>query len=78
MDENRKKAVMKAFGLHLKQIREKKGISLRVLEQFSDVDHSQIHRIEKGDSAPSVVTLVALAEALGTNLKELVDFNGES
>jgi len=74
MDEERKKMVMKAFGLHLQQIREDKGISLRILEQLSDVDHSQIHRIEKGDSAPSIVTLTALAEALKISLTELVDF----
>lgn len=74
MDEERKKAVMKAFGRHLKQIREEKGISLRILEQLSDVDHSQIHRIEKGTSAPSIVTLAALAEALEISLPELVDF----
>ncbi len=74
MDEERKKLVMKAFGLHLKQIRVNKDVSLRILEQLSDVDHSQIHRIEKGVSAPSIVTLVALAEALDVSLQELINF----
>lgn len=74
MDEERKKLVMKAFGLHLKQIRENKDVSLRILEQLSDVDHSQIHRIEKGISAPSIITLVALAEALDVSLQELINF----
>ncbi|WP_130857918.1 helix-turn-helix domain-containing protein [Olivibacter jilunii] len=71
---------LKAFGKHLQAIREgkkiRKGerISLRILEQLSDVDYSQIHRIEKGQTAPSLLTLKALADALGISLSELVTF----
>lgn len=72
---------LKAFGAHFKAIREGKKvrtgkkISLRRLDQLSDVDHSQIHRIEKGESAPSIVTLKALADALGVTLIDLVTFD---
>lgn len=72
--------LLKAFGLHLKAIREGKKvrigkkISLRRLDQISEVDHSQIHRIEKGETAPSLVTLKALADALEISLMDLVNF----
>lgn len=71
---------LKAFGKHLKAIREGQKvrtgskISLRILEQLAEVDHSQIHRIEKGQTAPSLLTLKALAKALGISLSELVSF----
>jgi len=71
---------LKAFGAHLKAIREGKKlregnkISLRILEQLAEVDHSQIHRIEKGQTAPSLLTLKALANALGVTLSDLVSF----
>jgi len=71
---------LKAFGAHLKAIREGKKIrdgkkiSLRRLDQLSEVDHSQIHRIEKGETAPSLVTLKALADALEISLMDLVNF----
>lgn len=74
---------LKAFGAHFKAIREGKKvrtgkkISLRRLDQLSEVDHSQIHRIEKGESAPSIVTLKALADAMGVTIVDLVKFDFE-
>ncbi|WP_188753722.1 helix-turn-helix domain-containing protein [Parapedobacter defluvii] len=70
-----------AFGQHLKDIREGKKvrsgkkISLRRLDQLSGVDHSHIHKMEKGLSSPSLVTLKALADAMEVTLAELVTFN---
>ncbi|WP_262249862.1 helix-turn-helix domain-containing protein [Parapedobacter soli] len=70
-----------AFGQHLKEIREGKKIrsgkkiSLRRLDQLSGVDHSHIHKIEKGLSSPSLLTLKALALALEVSLVDLVDFD---
>lgn len=72
----------RAFGLHLKDIREgkkiRKGekISLRKLDQLSGIDHSHIHKMEKGVSSPSLVTLKILAQALEISLADLVNFEG--
>ncbi len=74
MEELKKKEILKSFGAHLKNIRDEKKVSLRVLEQLSNVDYSQIHRIEKGETAPSLITLISLAEGLGIEPKELLDF----
>ncbi|QNR85883.1 helix-turn-helix transcriptional regulator [Pedobacter riviphilus] len=74
MEELKKEEILKLFGTHLKNIRNEKKISLRVLEQLSNIDYSQIHRIEKGETAPSLVTLLSLAKGLGIDPKELLDF----
>lgn len=74
MKQDKKDKLLKSFGAHLKQLRDSKNISLRVLEQLSDVDYSQIHRIEKGETAPSLITLVAISTGLKITLKELIDF----
>ncbi|WP_316831939.1 helix-turn-helix transcriptional regulator [Pedobacter aquatilis] len=74
MEPTRKAEILKAFGLHLKKLRSSKDVSLRVLEQLADVDHSQIHRIEKGETAPSIITLLSLAEGLKIDPKDLLDF----
>lgn len=75
MEELKKEEILKSFGTHLKTIRNEKKISLRILEQLSNIDYSQIHRIEKGETAPSLITLLSLAKGLGIDPKELLDFS---
>jgi transcriptional regulator with XRE-family HTH domain len=74
VEELKKEEILKLFGTHLKNIRNEKKISLRILEQLSNIDYSQIHRIEKGETAPSLITLLYLAKGLGIDPKELLDF----
>lgn len=80
MDDTTQNKFLEAFGSHLKFIREGKKvrngdkISLRELERLAEIDHSQIHRIEKGITAPSLLTLKALADSLGVTMAELVTF----
>lgn len=74
VEQVRKDQILQLFGAHLKKIRDSKNISLRVLEQLADVDYSQIHRIEKGETAPSLITLIALSEGLGVDARDLLDF----
>lgn len=61
MIDGNKSQLLINFGNHLKKIRAEKGIRLRKLELLSNVDYSQIHRIEKGETAPSIITLINLA-----------------
>jgi transcriptional regulator with XRE-family HTH domain len=66
--------ILKRFGKHLEKIRISKSLSLRRLADNADVDFSQIHRIEKGKTNPSLTMLIALSEGLGITLQELIDF----
>ncbi len=74
MNSTRNEKVLKRFGKHLEQLRTEKGLSLRKLADLADVDFSQIHRIEKGQSNPSLTMLLTLTEALEITVEELMGF----
>lgn len=74
MSATRDEATLIAFGNNLQRIRESKEISLRKLEILADVDHSEIHRIEKGKRNPSLTVILALAKGLKIDAKDLLDF----
>jgi transcriptional regulator with XRE-family HTH domain len=64
MNRNRDAKIIKDFGKNLKTIRKGKKLSIRKLADIADVDFSQVHRIEKGESNPTLTTIIVLAEAL--------------
>jgi len=74
MNSTRNEKILKRFGKHLEEIRMKKGLSLRKLADIADVDFSQIHRIEKGLSNPSLTMLLTLTEALEITVEQLMEF----
>ena len=74
MNATRDEKILKKFGRHLEKIRKEKKLSLRKLADNADVDFSQIHRIEKGITNPSLTMLLALSEGLSITLEELVHF----
>jgi transcriptional regulator with XRE-family HTH domain len=61
---NKNDKLKKALGDKLRTLRDSKGLSVRALAALADIDHSQIHRIEKGDISPSAITIQKLADAL--------------
>lgn len=72
MNNTRDEKILKMFGSNLKSIRKTKKLSLRKLADIADVDFSQIHRIEKGESNPTLTMVYALAEALNIKVSELL------
>jgi transcriptional regulator with XRE-family HTH domain len=74
MNRTRDEKVLKKFGAHLKSLREKKELSLRKLADQADVDFSQIHRIEKGESNPTLTMLISLAGALEIDITQLLEY----
>ncbi|MFZ6011780.1 MAG: helix-turn-helix domain-containing protein [Bacteroidota bacterium] len=74
MNNIRNEKLLKKFGLHLKELREKKGFSQESLANEADVPISQIGRIERGEVNPTLSTLDTLATALKMTLKELMNF----
>lgn len=61
---NKTDKLKKALGGKLRNLRESKELSIRALTALANIDHSQIHRIEKGDISPSAITIQKLADAL--------------
>ena len=67
------KALIVAVGERLRELRLQRGFSQEELAYEADVPLSQIGRIERGENNPTISTLFVLAEALGVELKDLVD-----
>jgi len=55
-------------GIHLRDLRKERGLSLRALAEMSDLSPNTISLIERGGNPPSVPTLHRLATALGVHI----------
>ena len=68
------KKVVEAIGARIRSLRIDKGLSQEDLANEADVPLSQIGRIERGENNPTISTLYVISEALGIDLKRLLDF----
>lgn len=68
------KKLVKAVGEQIRSLRLDLGISQEELANEADIPLSQVGRIERGETNPTISTLFVIAEALKTDLKALVDF----
>lgn len=62
------------LGMHIRKIRESKGMSQEQLAAEAEIPYSSVNEIEGGKTNPTIASLMALAEALGVSVGELVDF----
>jgi transcriptional regulator with XRE-family HTH domain len=63
-----------AFGCHLRKLRQKKGLTMLELAFEADIEYSQIAKIERGVSNPTISTVYALAKALDVPIVSLFRF----
>jgi len=66
--------ILKSFGIHLRDIRQSKGVSQEELGNMINVPQSTIGRIERGQTNPNLCLLIAIAKCLEVDIKDLVDF----
>jgi transcriptional regulator with XRE-family HTH domain len=65
--------------MSLKQIRQKKGMTLRQVADLSGVDFTTVSRIENGvTSQPAYATIIKIARALGVKADALLDHAKEA
>ncbi|MBR9861575.1 helix-turn-helix transcriptional regulator [bacterium] len=64
---------LKKFGKRLKELRISKGYTQEKLAFSIGIEISQISRIERGVSNPSISTIKAVAEQLSLSLPELFE-----
>lgn len=70
-----KKTVLKfILGLKIRQLRNRKGFSLKELADLSGLSPSYLNEIEKGKKYPKVEKLASLASSLEVDLGDLVSF----
>lgn len=61
------------FGEKLRKIREKKGLTLKVVAQMAGVSESLVSQIERNRVSPAIDTLLTLADVLDVNLEFLFE-----
>jgi transcriptional regulator with XRE-family HTH domain len=64
----------KAFGKQVRKLREQKGLGMRQFALQADMEYSQLSKIERGVTNPTISTVYALAESLEVSHQELFDF----
>lgn len=74
MKYKRDDAFLKQFGRHLKELRKKKHITQEELAYRTEMELSQIGRIERGTINTSISNVHAIALALETTPAELFNF----
>ena len=57
------------FGEKLRQVREKKGLTLKIVAQQAGVSESLVSQIERNKVSPAIDTLLALADVLDISLE---------
>ncbi len=62
----------KIFGERVKELREDKGISIRMLAKEINIAHSAIARWENGTKLPSVESVVIVADYFGVTTDYLL------
>ena len=77
MSQKREK-ILKAFGLHVKALRQSKGLTQVEVSSAMNKDQQSLQRVESGNVSPSLIYLYQLAQGIGVNLKELMDFEVNS
>ena len=67
------KVLIKSLGERIRKLRNEKGISQEELANEADIPLSQIGRIERGETNPTISSLFVISQALDIDLKNLVD-----
>ena len=63
------------FGVHIRQLREKKNMSQQDLANDCSMSKRQIGRIERGEINTTLGTIINIANALHIEPKELLNFS---
>lgn len=72
-EEDKQKRVPYHFGEKLRQVREHKGYTLKVVAKKAGVSESLISQIERNHVSPAIDTLLTLADVLDINLEFLFE-----
>lgn len=60
------------LGNHIRKLRQEKKMTMVELAFAADIEYKQVCRIEKGETNPTISTLLALSKGLEINIDEIV------
>jgi transcriptional regulator with XRE-family HTH domain len=66
-------AFLEKFAAQVRRLRTERGLSQTDLYKKADLHRTEIGRIEGAETEPGLMTIIVLADALGTKLDELVE-----
>lgn len=66
---------IRAFGNHLRTLRQSRKLSQEELAYGCGLPPSQVGRFERGERSPTLSTMLVLARGLGVEPKKLLDFD---
>lgn len=69
-DEN----AIKAFGKKVRELRVGRGMTIEAFANSMDLHVTQLSRIERGETNPTLSYIFLLAEKLGVKPSDLIDF----
>ena len=69
-------SIYKLIGLKIRTIRELKGMTQQQISDVCDFEKSTVSRLESGRTNLTVKNLFKISQALGVQMKELVDVEG--
>ncbi len=75
MNLRRKDLYVKAFGTHLRGLRLQQGLGMREFADLAGIEYSQLSKIERGVTNPTLATVLLLADTLGVRHNELYEFD---
>lgn len=68
----RDEKAIKAFGKKVRELRIQRGMTIEQFANTSDIHATQISRIERGESNPTISYITLIAEKLGVTASELL------
>jgi transcriptional regulator with XRE-family HTH domain len=71
----RNEVLLKAFGEHLRKLRESRNLSQEELYDRAGLSKNQVGNIERGEVNTSISTAYAIASALNVELSQLFSFS---
>lgn len=71
--EDERSLIAQDLGRRVKAVRTRVGLSLRDVAKKAQVSASLLGQVERGEASPSLLSLVAIADALGTTAGALLD-----
>lgn len=70
--------LLRAFGVLIKKLRTDRKLSQEALAEAAGVERNYIYYLERGDSAPTLIVLMGLAQGLNMRLSELASLIEDS
>lgn len=76
LSSRRREEALVALGEAIRRVRQARAISQEELALIAEVDRSYLGRVERGDNAVAILTLLRIAGALGVTAAQLLEQAG--